>query len=493
MFMRIVGRVLLGLSAVVVALAAVVLVRTFTFKAPASADLGGVKVAGPVTVDVATAAAHLSQAIQIPTVRHQDRAEDADAEWTRLHAFLATTYPAAHAAMTRDEVASRTLVWTWAGADTALAPIVLMAHQDVVPVTPGTEGDWKYPPFAGTIADGAVWGRGAIDDKGSLVGIFEAVEALAKQGYRPRRTVIVVSGGDEEVFGQGAPAAAALLKSRGITAEFVLDEGLAVLTDNPISGSKVAVIGTAEKGYATLRVTAKAAGGHSSAPPSDAGGVMTLSKAVVAIADRPFPMAFRGPGAEMVKALAPTAPFVIRMAVANEWLFGPILVKQAGATPPGAALLHTTIAPTMLKGSPKENVLPQDATAWINYRIGPGDTSATVMARAKTAVGDLPVTLAWNAPPNEPSPVSSTTSWGWKVLAATAGAVAEAPVAPSLVTAGTDSRFLTPVAKDVYRFQPVELALKDVQMIHGTNEHMTLKNLEKMVQFYARLIVTAAS
>jgi carboxypeptidase PM20D1 len=114
------------------------------------------------------------------------------------------------------------------------------------------------------------------------------------------------------------------------------------------------------------------------------------------------------------------------------------------------------------------------------------------MARAKAAVGTLPVTLAWNAPPNEPSPVSSTSSWGWKVLAATAGKVAEAPVAPSLVTAGTDSRFLTPVAKDVYRFQAVEFSLKDVEMIHGTNEHMTLKNLERMVQFYARLVETAA-
>lgn len=492
-FMRIVGRLLLGLLAVVLVLAAVVLVRTFTFEAPASADTSEVRVAPAIAVDVARAAEHLSLAIQIPTVRHQDRAEDVDAEWTRLHAFLQTAYPTAHAAMTRDEVASRTLVWTWAGTDRGLAPIVLMAHQDVVPVTPGTEGDWKYPPFAGTVAEGAVWGRGAIDDKGSLVGIFEAIETLAKQGFRPKRTVIVVSGGDEEVFGQGAPAAAALLKARGITAEFVLDEGLAVLTDNPISGGKAAVIGTAEKGYATLQVTAKAKGGHSSSPPADAGGVVTLSKAVVAIADAPFPMAFAGPGAEMVKALAPSAPFLVRMAVANEWLFGGLLVKQVGATPPGAALLHTTIAPTMLKGSPKENVLPQDATAWINYRIAPGDTSSGVMAKAKAAVGDLPVSLAWSAPPNEPSPVSSTSSWGWKVLAATAGAVAEAPVAPSLVTAGTDSRFMTPVAKDIYRFQPVELALKDVEMIHGTNERMTLKNLEKMVQFYARLIVTAAS
>ena len=490
--MRVAGRILLGLLALVAVLAAVALYRTFTYKAPAAADLNGIRVAGPLAVDVATAAQHLGQAVQIQTIRHQDRADDVDAEWTRLHEFLAATYPAAHAAMSRDELASRTLVYTWPGSDPSLAPIVLMAHQDVVPVTPGTEGEWQHPPFSGAIADEAVWGRGSIDDKGSLIGIFEAVETLAKQGFEPKRTVIIVSGGDEEAIGQGAAAAAALLKSRGVMAEFVLDEGLAVLTDNPITHKKVAVIGTAEKGYATLRVTARAPGGHSSAPPADAGGVVTLSKAVVAIAGDPFPMAFRGPGAEMVQTLATDAPFGVRMAVANQWLFGPILVKQAGATPPGAALLHTTIAPTMLKGSPKENVLPQDATAWINYRIAPGDTSATVMARARTAVGELPVVLAWERKPNEPSPVSSTSSWGWKVLAATAGAVAQAPVAPSLVTAGTDSRFLTPVAKDVYRFQPVEFGMKDIEMIHGTNEHMTLKNLEKMLQFYGRLIVTAA-
>ncbi len=490
--MRAIGRIGLGLLAVVALLAGVVLVRTFTFKGAAGADLGGIAVAPPIAVDVARAAEHLSLAVQIPTVRHQDPAEDVDAEWTRLHGLLETAYPTAHAAMTRVELASRTLVWTWAGTDPSLAPIVLMAHQEVVPVTAGTEGDWKHPPFGGAVADGAVWGRGSIDDKGSLIAAFEAIEALAKQGFKPKRTVIFVSGGDEEAIGQGAPAAAAYLKSRGIIAEFVLDEGLVVLANNPITSGKLAVIGTAEKGYATLRVTAKAAGGHSSAPPADSGGAVTLARAVTAIADKPFPLAFQGPGADMVKAVAPSGGFLVRMAVANEWLFGPLLLKQAGASPAGAALLHTTIAPTMLKGSPKENVLPQDATAWINYRIAPGDTSATVMARAKAAVGDLPVTLAWNATPNEPSPVSSTTSWGWKVLAATAGAVAQAPVAPSLVTAGTDSRFLAPVAKDVYRFQPVEFAMKDIEMIHGTNEHMTLTNLEKMVQFYARLIVTAA-
>lgn len=491
--MRLLGRIALIVFAVVLLLVAVVLVRTLTYRPPATADAASVRIAAPVAVDVAGAAQRLAAAIRIRTVSHQDPAQDEPAEWDRLHAFLQAAYPAAHAAMRREVVAGHTLVYTWAGTDPSLAPIVLMAHQDVVPVTPGTERDWKHAPFAGEVAEGAVWGRGAIDDKGSLITLFEGVEILAARGFRPRRTVILVSGHDEEVRGEGARAAAALLKSRGIRAQFVLDEGLAVITDNPVTDGKLALIGTAEKGYATLVVTARAPGGHSSAPPKDAGGVVTLARAVTAIADRPFPMAFRGPGAEMLQVLAPEAPFPVRMAVANRWLFEPMLVDQVGATPSGAALLHTTIAPTMLKGSPKENVLPQDATAWINYRIAPGDTSATVMARAKAAVGDLPVTLAWAKTPDEPSPVSSIKSEAWKMVAAVAGEVTKAPVAPSLVTAGTDSRYLQPVAQDVYRFQPMDLSLKDVGMIHGTNEHLTLKNLEQAVQFYARLIATAAS
>jgi carboxypeptidase PM20D1 len=491
--MRTVGKIALVAGAAVAALVGVVVVRTLTYEAPPAADISGVTFAPAVTVDVQAAAGRLGEAIRIPTVRHQDPAEDQLPEWDRLHGFLQTSYPKVHAAMTRETGEHKTLIYTWAGSDPKLPPIILMAHQDTVPVTAGTEGDWKHPPFAGEIADGAVWGRGAIDDKGSLIALFEAVEILAGQGFQPKRTVMIVSGGDEEVMGQGAKAAAALLKSRGVMAEFVLDEGLVVLSDNPVSGGPLALIGTAEKGYATLKVEARAPGGHSSAPPKDGGGVVTLARAVLAIEDRAFPLAFRGPGADMLRTQAATAPFVVKMAVANEWLFGKLLVGQVGATPAGAALLHTTIAPTMLKGSPKENVLPQDATAWINYRIAPGDTSATVMARAKQAVGDAAVQLSWVGTPSEPSPVSSTSSRGWKAIAGLASQVSGAPAAPSLVTAATDSRWLQPVAKDVYRFQPVQLSLKDVAMIHGTNEHLTLKNLEQTIQFYARLIATTAS
>ena len=491
--MRLLSRIALVVFVGIILVIAIALVRTLTYRAPGEVSTADIRVVPVDQIDVSAAAQHLSEAVQIQTVSHQNLADDQPAEWSRLHDWLAATYPAAHAAMTREIVGHNTLVYTWKGADPALAPVVLMAHQDVVPVTPGSEAEWKHPPFAGALAEGSVWGRGSVDDKGSLVTLFEGADLLARQGFKPKRTLIIVSGEDEETHGTGARAAAALLASRGIKAEFVLDEGLAEILDNPVTHSKLSMIGTAEKGYATLKVTAKAEGGHSSAPPADGGGVVTLSKAVEAISAHSFPMDFRGPGAEMLRSVAPRAPFAVRMAVANPWLFKPMLVKQIGATASGAALLHTTIAPTMLQGSPKENVLPQDATAWINYRIAPGDSSATVMARAKAAVKGLPVTLAWVDQPSEPSPVSSTRSAGWKVLSAVTGQVTGAPVAPSLVTAGTDSRYMTHVSTDVYRFQPMAFGLRDIEMIHGTNEHLTLANLEQCVRFYARLIATAAS
>jgi carboxypeptidase PM20D1 len=368
--------------------------------------------------------------------------------------------------------------------------MLLMAHHDVVPVTPGTEGDWRHPPFDGVIADGAVWGRGTIDDKGSLVAIFEALEALANSGYTPAASVIIVSGHDEEAGGHGAAVVARLLAARGIEAEFVLDEGLAVVADHPLLGSPVALVGVAEKGYGTLRVTAKAAGGHSSAPPPDT-GVETLARAVLAIADDEFPMRFNGPAADMVRAIAPETGLVVRMAAANAWLFGPLLVRQISASPAGAAMLHTTIAPTMLRGSPKENVLPQDATAWINYRIAPGTTSAEVLERARAATRGLDVDLAWESPPYDPPPVSSTDSQAWRWIAAAAGRGGEFPVAPGLVTATTDSRHMARIARDVYRFQPIVVSVRDFQMVHGTNEHLTLENLARLTDVYGRLVATA--
>jgi len=486
------AKVALASVGVVALLGGVVAYRTATFKPATQVDPNAVRIAEATPVVQATAALHLSQAIQIQTVSHQNKAENDWAQWDKLHAWLAATYPAAHAAMTREILPNKALVYTWQGSDPGLAPIILMAHQDVVPVTAGTEGDWKHPPFAGEIAEGAVWGRGSIDDKGTLVMMFEAADALAAKGFKPKRTVIFVSGQDEEAGGSGARAAAALLKARGVKALLVLDEGMAVVKDFPMVGRPVAVVGIAEKGYATLKIVAPASGGHSSAPPKET-GVETLAKAVLAVTSHPFPMKFDGPGADMIRAIAPYAGGIVKVAAANDWLFGPVLVNTLAKSPASAATLHTTIAPTMLQGSPKENVLPQDATAWINYRIAPGQTAAEVMARAKDVTRGMNVQLSWaGGVAADPSPVSSTTSPGWTLLAALASEKGSIPVAPGLVTAGTDSRYMSDVSGDIYRFSPIHASLNEFGMIHGTNEHMTLENITRMTDFFTRLIATAA-
>jgi carboxypeptidase PM20D1 len=138
-------------------------------------------------------------------------------------------------------------------------------------------------------------------------------------------------------------------------------------------------------------------------------------------------------------------------------------------------------------------VLAQAASALINYRIAPWNSSKDVMARAKAAVGDAKVDLAWVKPPREPSRISSTRSQGWKWIAAAARADAPGAVlTPTLVVAGTDSRSMEPVSEDVYRFMPIHVSLKEAAMIHGTNEHMTIDSFKRMIDFYARLIATSA-
>jgi carboxypeptidase PM20D1 len=477
-----------ALAALLVLLIAVILIRTAVWKPPAARAASGV--APPVSVDVDAAAQRLGQAIRFQTVSNQDPARNDWSQWDRLHDWLRTSYPHAHAAMTRQDL-GRTLIWTWKGSDPALRPMVLMAHQDVVPIDPQTLGQWRHAPFSGEVAEGAVWGRGSLDDKGSLIGLMEAADALAAKGFNPRRTIYIVSGHDEEVLGSGAASAAAWFRQQGITPEFVLDEGMLGLTSDPINHKPIVLIGVSEKGYATLRVTAHGPGGHSSAPPDET-AVQVLAKAVDRIASHRFPLSFSGPGADTIRALAADANPATRTLIANDWLFGPLLASKLGSFPAGAALLRTTIAPTVLQGSPKENVLPQTATALINYRLHPRDTLQSVMARARGDVRGLNVELAWTSTAVNASPVGSTTTRAWSVISTLAAQEAQARAAPSLFTGATDGRRMSIVTRDISRFLPVIMEQKDIEMFHGVNERLTLPNLKRMIGFYERLMLTEA-
>lgn len=480
-----------GVAALLVVFVGIVVVRTNSVAAPGA--LAAVELAAAPEIDVDRAALRLGEAIRFETISRTEGVVDNPEAFRAFHAWLAQTYPRTHAAMTLERVQEHTLFFTLPGTDASLPPLLLLAHQDVVPVEAGTEGDWEAPPFSGELRDGYIIGRGASDDKGSLIAILEAMEALQEQGFTPRRTIMFAFGHDEETLGGGAQATAALLTARNIRPWFALDEGMAVIEDFPLTGGPVALIGIAEKGYMSVRVTARADGGHSSTPPRDT-AVERLSRAIIAIRGRPFPGGLEdGPAPLLLDALAPNMEFAARAAIANRWAFGGLVEQQIAANPASDALLRTTIAPTIVEGGTKENVLPQQVHAIINLRLHPRDNAESALAYLRASVDGIEgVTVEFEGTPNNPSPVSATEGDAYALLASAARAEAPegAAVAPMLVLGATDSRHYVGVAENVYRFAPFVAAQDELARIHGTGERMSVENMGRLARFYAQLMAT---
>jgi carboxypeptidase PM20D1 len=487
--------ILIGLGVVLAALIGFILFNTFNYGAE---PVGGrVELAAAPDVSAETAAQHLSEAIRFRTVTlaSGDPRPGQDGEWLALHAWLETTYPAAHAAMTKELVpGTLTILYTWPGSDPTLKPLLLMAHQDVVPVNIGTEGDWEGEPFAGEIIDGYIYGRGAIDDKGSLVGLMEAADALAAKGFKPRRTLIFMFGHDEEVSGSGAEAGVALLKSRGISPEFALDEGFMVLNPSPLTGKPAGFIGIAEKGYVTIEIIATGQGGHSSTPPRNSAAVR-LARAIVALDENQMPADLsKPPISDMFRAGGKDMAFMQRMAFANLWLFKGMIDAQLAEIPAGNAMVRTTTAPTMLAGSAKENVLAQRATATVNFRIHPNDTEDTILEHVKAVTKDIEglefsITRE-GLRGSGASAVSPTDNRAYAVLASVAEAsLPGASVAPGLVLGATDGRYAEAITPNVYRFAPAVMTPDELTGFHGTNERTSVENMGRLARGYAQIIL----
>lgn len=445
-------------------------------------------------VDAEAVAARLAEALRIPTiVTSPDPAQLDPAPFRAFADWLAASYPRLHGALARERVSEHSLLYTWPGSDPALAPLLLLAHQDVVPAADPER--WTHPPFGGTIADGYVWGRGAIDDKGPLVAICEAIELLLAEGFAPRRTVMLAFGHDEEVGGpHGAVAMAALLAERGVRPALVLDEGFALLDVGTLPGlpGPVAPIGVAEKGYATVEVVARAPGGHSSTPPrTTAAGA--LARAITRLEEDPFPISVGGVTGSFFAWLAPEMPLPGRVLLGNADLIAPLLSDAVRREPGLNAFLRTTTAVTMLSGSPKENVLPTEAVARVNFRILPGETAETVLARVRETVAAPDVEARLGDEYRDPSPVSSSDGPAFALLQRTIGELfPDAVVAPALVVGGTDARQYHVVADAVYRFAPFRFGPADIRLPHGIDERMAIDNLAGAVRFYARLVENAS-
>ena len=485
-------RLLLGALLLLAALALAVAVNTWR-QGSRQVDVPPLP---PIAVDEKAAAESQAVAIRARTVSSRDDPQLNADQFQALRAHLEQRYPKLHAALKRETVADLSLLYTWPGSDPSAKPILLMAHQDVVPIAPGTEKDWQAEPFAGTIKDGFVWGRGSWDDKANLISQMEAVEMLVAEGFKPKRTIYLAFGADEEVGGlRGARAIAALLAERKVQLDFVIDEGL-LITEGVMPGLKApaAIVGIAEKGFMSVVLKVPATPGHSSMPPPPGtSAIAMMSAALTRIDGQQFPAAIQGVAREMFATLAPEMSGFSRVALSNLWLFGPIVRKQLEAGASTHAMLRTTTALTIVNAGNKENVLPGRAEATVNFRMLPGDTQADVLSHVKQAVANDRFELSVLPGVVDASKVAPTDSASYKLIERTVRELFPGTiVAPGLMIGGTDSQHFGNVSDHIYKFSPVRAKPEDLARFHGTNERISSANLAELIRFYHRLLTQGA-
>ncbi len=427
----------------------------------------------------------LAAAIALKTVSDEDGPVAREA-FLGLHDHLRTSFPLVHQELGLETVAEFSLLYTWRGKNDELPPLLLAAHLDVVPAS---NARWSHDPWSGDIADGYVYGRGALDDKANVLGILEAAEQLLREGFQPERTIYFAFGHDEEIGGyHGALAIAELLAARGVALEAVIDEGL-VITEGVLPGldPPLAIIGISEKGFVTVELVARGQGGHSSIPPKHT-AIGILSQAIVDLEANPMPGAISGAIEEMFRYVGPELPFLRRLVMANLWLFRGRVVSTLENSQTTDALLRTTTAPTILKAGVKSNVLAQEARARVNFRLKPGDSADQVLAHVRRVINNKKVTVT-ALESVEAQTSSSTESRIFAVMQRSIRQVDPSIiVAPGLMLGMTDSRHYKSISPDIYRFSALRFGPEDLRRLHGVDERVSVANYAELVAFQILLI-----
>lgn len=469
-------KVLLGLLTVLVIIGLVLLFNTFSLESKQLETDSASMIQIP-----DSAYEHLAGAIRYPTISFNEDAIPDSTAFYGLHRYLEKTYPLVHQELEKTVVNGYSLLYTWKGSDSSKKPVILMSHQDVVPVDQPTLEKWEAGPFEGAITETEIIGRGTLDDKSSLIAVLESVEKLIAEGHKPPRTFYLAFGHDEEVGGgNGASNIAKHLKNIGVKAMLTLDEG-GYIAEGMVPGvdQPVAFINLAEKGFASFRLIVETNGGHSSSPPRE-NTIGMLAQAIVDLENNQLEYKLVKPIDYQLEYLGPELPFVQRMAFANPWLFKKPILEGMNA--------HTTTAPTIIEGGVKNNVIPTVAEATINFRILPGETIESVQAHIVKTVSPKirvePVGFLTN-----PSPVSSIDSDGFKILEKTIRSLFPGTViVPGLVGGGTDARYFYEVSDDVYRFYPVRLGSKSIERFHGIDEKISKSNYAELIGFTYQFI-----
>ena len=431
---------------------------------------------------------NLSEAVKIQTISNDNLIIDTT-KFIAFHQYLEQNYPTAHQLLEKKNTNSLSLMYRWKGKQEKLDAIVLLAHMDVVPIE--NEALWKKAPFSGLIDNEYIWGRGTLDDKGAIIAIFESIEMLAASGFVPERDIYLCFGHDEETLGSGAKGMAEILKEEGVKAHLILDEGL-LITVNMIPGIKdkaVALIGTAEKGYISVDLNISTQGGHSSTPPKE-NAIQELNKALYLIFENPMPSYLSEPVEDFIVTIGPEMDYPNKLAFANYKIFESIIIDTYEGSVNGAALVNNTIAPTIITSGIKENVLPSQAKATINFRLLPGTTSDMMLAHLRKTINNPNISLTSRSNTHEASKVSPIDHEAFMAIDQSIKEVFGNDVisCPNLSIAATDARFYEDISEQIYRFLPVVATDEIVESIHGNNEKISIENFEQSIRFYHQLI-----
>jgi carboxypeptidase PM20D1 len=441
--------------------------------------------AKPAPALTSSAISNFQQAIRFKTISHYDTLLNDTSAFKGFHRFLKNAYPVVHTELRREVINNYSLLYTWPGTDTTLKPILLMAHMDVVPVEDATTALWEVNAFDGIIKDGYVWGRGTVDDKINLISIMQATEELLSKGFKPKRTIYYAFGHDEEITGpRGAKKIAELLMQRNVKADLILDEGGIITSDKiPNMATPVALLGTSEKGYLTLTMKVEKSGGHSSMPEAET-AVDILTNAIAKIRSNPLPARITPSQKDFIQYIGPQLPFIPKLAFANEWLFEKLIINQYSKSASGNALMRTTAVPTIIQAGVKDNVVPTVATATINLRLLPGDSSSWVVNQLSEIINDERVTIEV-LHSQEASVSTSVKSFGYKTIEKVTNLTFDSTVTtPFLLIGGTDSRHFTKISDNIIRFSPVV----DPIGFHGVNERVSLESYRLSIWFYQQLL-----
>ena len=473
--------VLLAFTGLIVLFLAVLTIRALAFKPTKLPEIFDEEV----QFDKKKAQDNLSKLVSCKTISYKDSSLEDNAEFDKLLSMLPTLYPSVFATCEYKQFPDRAILLKWKG-KSSLAPSVFMSHYDVVPAL---EEKWEKPAFMGLIENGKLWGRGTLDTKVTLNSALFSAETLIKQGFVPENDVYFAFSGNEEISGNGAVRIVDYFEENSIVPAMVLDEGGAVV-ENVFPGvnKPCALVGIAEKGMINVEYKVNSNGGHSSAPKPHT-PIGTLAKAVCKVENNPFPFYITKPVKLMFDTLGRHSTFVYRLIFANLWCFKGILnviCKKSGGEL--NALVRTTVAFTMAKGSQATNVIPPEATVVSNLRLNPLDTVDGGLERLKKVIDDKEVEVT-ALEGNNPSRISVVNSDGYKKIERAISSTWKGSiVSPYLMVQCSDSRHYGRISDKVYRFSSMDLTKEERASIHGNNEAIRLETLNRSVEFYIKLM-----